>query len=198
MTVDTQTRLCEVLDRHGTGLAPADVIAGLDAALSRAPKAGSAPLAAAELAFLRENGGPQAAGVIDSWDPAVQSRRDAEAVIARLARDTASSMSIAEAAATLGVDRSRISHRLAGGTLWAYTVGGARRIPRWQFTAKGVLLPGLRDVVAAIPEGITPPTVEAFMRSPLPELGGAAPVGYLADGGDPGVVAASLAALGEW
>jgi hypothetical protein len=198
MTVNQQTRLTEVLERHGTGLAAADVIEGLDAALSQAPRPGAVPMSAAEVAFLRDNGGPQAAEVIDGWDPAAHGRRGAQAAIARVARDTASSMSIAEAAATLGVDRSRISHRLAGGTLWAYTVGGARRIARWQFTAQGALLPGLREVVAAIPEGVTPPTVEAFMRAPLAELGGAAPVGYLADGGDPAVVAGFLAALGEW
>jgi hypothetical protein len=46
----------------------------------------------------------------------------------------ASSLTPAEAAAVLGVDRSRISHRLAKGTLYAFKVDGHPRLPRFQFT----------------------------------------------------------------
>ncbi|MDR1186517.1 MAG: hypothetical protein LBK95_03535 [Bifidobacteriaceae bacterium] len=198
MKAATITELESVLERHGTGLTPVDFIAELDAALAGLPSAGASPLSSDEVAFLRTNAGTRAAQVLDSWDPTAESRRDADAAIGRLARDASASMSVAQAATTLGVDRSRISHRLAQGTLWAFAMGRALRVPRWQFTAEGSLLPGLPVIVAAIPEGLAPPIIEAFMRAPLLELGGAAPVDHLAAGGSPIPVAQFLAALGEW
>jgi excisionase family DNA binding protein len=107
-------------------------------------------------------------------------------------------VSIAQAAELLGVDRSRVSHRLAQGTLWAFAMGRVRRIPCWQFTAEDLLLPGLPVVVAAIPDGLSPVILEAFMRAPLAELGGIPPIEYLTTGGNPALVAEFVAALGEW
>lgn len=198
VSVRAISELDDVLERHGVDLSSAEVIEELDAALTSVASVGAAPLSKAEVAFLRANAGPHAAEVLDGWDPAVERRHRARATVARVAQAAAASMSIAEAALLLGVDRSRISHRLSQGTLWAFTMGRTRRIPRWQFSADGGLLPGLASVVAAIPEGITPQTIEAFMRAPLPELDGDAPVDYLAAGGNPRPVADFVAALGEW
>jgi predicted XRE-type DNA-binding protein len=198
MSVETVAELDRVVERHNVGLSTADVVAELDAAFGAVTCGGSAPLSASEIAFLRANAGRHAPDVIDSWDPAAERQRQARAAIVRVAHDASASMSIAEAADLLGVDRSRVSHRLTQGTLWAFTMGRVRRVARWQFTAEGLLLPGLPTIVAAIPDDITPAALDAFMRAPLAELGEMTPLEYLTAGGNPAPVAEFLAALGEW
>jgi hypothetical protein len=198
VSVEVFADLERVVNRHNVGLSTADVVAELDAAFGAVTCGGAAPLAASEIDFLRANAGRHGPDVIDSWDPALDRQRQARAAIVRVAHDASASVSIAHAAEMLGVDRSRVSHRLAQGTLWAFAMGRVRRIPRWQFTAEDLLLPGLPAVVAAIPDGLSPVTLEAFMRAPLAELGGIAPIEYLTTGGNPALVAEFVAALGEW
>jgi hypothetical protein len=115
-----------------------------------------------------------------------------------LAGSLVSSVSIPEAALLLGVDRSRVSQRITQGSLWAFAAGRSKRLPRWQFTAEGRLLPGLAALVAAIPRGLAPQTVAAFMTEPQPELADRTPSEHLVAGGDPSDVAELLAGLGLW
>lgn len=98
----------------------------------------------------------------------------------------------------MGVDRSRISHRLRQGTLWSFTLGRHRRIPRWQLMPDGDLFPVLAAVVGAIPAGLDPRTVNGFLHTPRPEFDDQPPVAYLASGGDPAPVADLLTDLGRW
>ncbi|MGB7963042.1 MAG: hypothetical protein WCF12_08830 [Propionicimonas sp.] len=198
MSVGAMDDLAGVLARHGVPMSSSEVVASLDAAFAEVSRAGAAPLSASETEFLRAHGGPRASEVLDQWDPAAEDVAQARAAVRRVAAAAQATMSIAEAALLLGVDRSRISHRLAQGSLWAFSVGRTRRIPRWQFTTDGRLLPGLAVVVASIPDGLAPRSVEAFITTPQPELDGRTPAVHLADGGDPRPVAGLLADLGVW
>jgi excisionase family DNA binding protein len=167
-----------------------------DIALAKLSSIGAVPLTASEVEFLTTQAGPAGVAAVQG-DPDEQLRSRTINAAVRQAETVASTISIQEAAALLGVDRSRISHRLAGGTLWAFRVGRSPRLPRWQFR-DGALLPGLASVVAAIPAGLSAASLNAFMNTPQSELGGVTPPDYLADGGDPQLVADLVAALGIW
>lgn len=79
-----------------------------------------------------------------------------------------SALSVSEAAKRLGVDTSRVRHRLAQGKLTGWKER-SWRLPSWQFTDDGVL-PGLDAVLAAIPDDQPPLMVAAFMNTVQPDL----------------------------
>ena len=190
--------LSDLLTRHRTGLTEQDVVTALEIALSAAHDGGTALLTDAEVAYLREHGGPGVPAALGDRDPADLRRVSADAAVDRVAAAVSGSFSLEEAAHLLGVDRTRISHRLRAGTLWSFTLGRHRRIPRWQILPDGSVLPGLSTLVPAIPVGIEPATVAAFMSTPQGDLGDQAPSRFLAGGGDPRVVADLVADLGRW
>ena len=197
MPMSTSVSLDEVLSRHDTGLTAAEVIEEFDAALTAAEVVAT-PLTHAEVAFLRKHGGPGIGESLDSWDPAVERRERGHAAARRVAEALAESLSVSEAAAQLDVDPSRISHRIRRGTLWSFTMGRRRRIPRWQIMPEGRLLPGLSVIVPAIPTGIDPRAVHALLTTEQDELGDQTSLSYLAAGGEPSIVADLLADLGRW
>lgn len=110
-------------------------------------------------------------------------------------RDTA--LTVAGAAERIGVDASRIRHRLAGGQLVGWKDRGGWRLPVWQFTDDDVL-PGLAEVLAAVPADQPALVVAAFMTTPQLELGDppVAPREWLLAGGAPTQVARLVAVLG--
>lgn len=112
-------------------------------------------------------------------------------------RDAA--LSVSDAAARLGVDGSRVRHRLVQANLAGWKDGGAWRLPSWQFTEHGAL-PGLETVLAAIPEDQPPLAVAAFMSTVQPDLSiedqPCTPRAWLLAGGPPGKVAALATTLG--
>lgn len=126
----------------------------------------------------------------------VDSRARAVAAQAVL-RDSA--LTVSDAAATIGVDTSRIRHRLAAGRLVGWKDRGGWRLPAWQFTGSGVL-PGLETVLAALPIDQPPLVVAAFMTTPQEDLvisgEPGTPRQWLLAGGDPDRVAALAAVLG--
>jgi hypothetical protein len=99
-------------------------------------------------------------------------------------------------AARLGVDRSRVSQRVRDRSLYAFSRGDTRYFPSWQFTDEGTL-PGLREVVSALDEGLHPLVVDHWFttNSVDLEIGDlpVSPVTWLTTGGNP-QVAAELAA----
>lgn len=112
----------------------------------------------------------------------------------------ATALTVADAAARLGVDASRIRHRLAAGALLGLKRGRSWVLPAWQFALDGGVLPGLGDVATALRQ--LPAVVAAgFVTTPQPELriGGRArtPRDWLLAGGDPAPVGELAAALGE-
>jgi hypothetical protein len=110
-----------------------------------------------------------------------------------------SALTVAAAANIVGVDASRIRHRLAAGQLCGWKDRGGWQLPAWQFTNSGVL-PGLEAVLTAVPEDQPPLVVAAFMTTPQRELvlGGepATPRQWLLASGDPAPVAALASTLG--
>ncbi|MGI8417529.1 MAG: DNA-binding protein [Nakamurella sp.] len=187
----------EVLARHGIALTESDVAAELDRAFRALPAAGAAALTAGERDYLTDHAGNQSAQAIADWDPQVERQRRAAVAATGIEHLIASTLSIDQAAQAIGVDRSRISHRRTSGTLYSVTVGGRRRIPAWQIR-DGQELPGLAQVVAAIPTGTHPLDIEAIMTNSQDELAGRTPVEHLAGGGDPAPVTDILAALDLW
>jgi hypothetical protein len=79
------------------------------------------------------------------------------------------SLTTAEAARYLKVDVSRIRQRLRERSLFGVDYDGERRLPRFQFERKQVL-PGLREVIGALPEGQNPLDVAQWFLSPNPDL----------------------------
>lgn len=112
-------------------------------------------------------------------------------------RDTA--LTVAGAAERLGVDTSRIRHRLGAHELTGWKDRGGWRLPVWQFTATDAL-PGLAAVLAAVPDDQPPLIVAAFMTTEQAELLLAgepvSPRQWLLATGDPGPVATLAATLG--
>ncbi|WP_410659987.1 DNA-binding protein [Amycolatopsis sp. lyj-112] len=110
-----------------------------------------------------------------------------------------SALSVMEAAKALGVDDSRIRHRLKEGRLTGWKDQGWR-LPAWQFTGSGVL-PGLEVVLRAVPEDQPALVVAAFMSTPQADLvineHPATPRQWLLSGGDPEHVARLVATLGS-
>ena len=189
------TALDALLAKHHLDLTSDEVLAELDSAFTAVPGADAAPLSAAELEFLRRDGG--AASAIDGWSATQERQTRSRNAVRELAQALSESVTIKEVAAILGVDRSRVSRRITGNTLWAFDLRGTRRIPRWQFL-DGSLLPGLDTVVPAVPPGTTPAVLGAFMHTAQPDFDDRTPIDYLAAGGDPTVVAGFLADLARW
>jgi excisionase family DNA binding protein len=108
-------------------------------------------------------------------------------------------MTVAEVAKVIGVDTSRVRHRLAAGRLSGWKDRGGWRLPAWQFTKAGVL-PGLEVVLGSVPDDQPPLVVAAFIATPQPDLlldgEPATPRQWLLATGDPNPVAKLISMLG--
>lgn len=103
----------------------------------------------------------------------------------------AQSFTVAQAAQRLGVSDARIRQRLAERTLYGFRGRRGWHLPDFQFTPDGAL-PGLEQVVPALPVKLHPLSVAGFFRRPNPDLEGSdtplSVADWLAGGGDPGPV----------
>ena len=79
------------------------------------------------------------------------------------------SYSTSEAARYLKVDASRIRQRLREHSLFGIDYDGEKRLPRFQFERKQ-LVPGIREVIAALPADLNPLDVAEWFLSPNPDL----------------------------
>lgn len=187
--------LAEFLADRGVALHEDDVVSALRELLGdRLRPSGLAPLPDAELAVLRTHGGIA--------EPAPATVRAGQAATIAATTDlAASSLSTQQVADRLGVDASRIRHRAAEGSLYALRLQRQNLYPTWQFVAGGQTLPGLRDVLAALPGDLHPLEVEGFMTTPQPEFEvhgrELSAVEWLASGGDPEPVIALASALDQ-
>lgn len=88
----------------------------------------------------------------------------------------------------LGVDRSRVSQRLADHSLYAFVAGDERCFPRWQL-ADAKPLTGLKLVLRAIDPQLHPLAVDHWFTTPNVDLEiddePVSPASWLATGGDP-------------
>ncbi len=69
----------------------------------------------------------------------------------------------------LKVNASRIRQRLGARRLFGIKDGRTWRLPRFQFSG-GRLVPGIEDVLPALPHGMHPVAVERWFRLPHPDL----------------------------
>jgi hypothetical protein len=79
------------------------------------------------------------------------------------------SYSTSQAAQYLKVDASRVRQRLRENSLFGIDYDGEKRLPRFQFE-RAQVIPGLREVLAALPEGLNPLDVAEWFLSPNPDL----------------------------
>ena len=189
--------VADVLKKHRVGMTEDDVARELDAAFTGLRQPAAAPLTESESAFLVAHAGPGADRIVGEWDANSERELRASAQARALHRVMAGSIDVQAAAGVLGVDRSRISHRLSAGTLYGTKLASKRRIPLWQFWDNEEL-PGLARVVRAIPAGAHPLDVEGVMSTPQDELGGRTPVEHLHSGGAPMPVEELLRELDRW
>jgi len=79
------------------------------------------------------------------------------------------SFTTGQAAKFLKVDVSRIRQRLRERSLFGIEYDGDRLLPRFQFERQRAL-PGLREVIGALPENLNPLDVAEWFLSPNPDL----------------------------
>jgi hypothetical protein len=79
------------------------------------------------------------------------------------------SYSTSQAARYLKVDASRVRQRLRENSLFGIDYDGEKRLPRFQFE-RAKVIPGLREVLAALPVGLNPLDVAEWFLSPNPDL----------------------------
>lgn len=185
--------VAEVLSRFGVEATEDDLAAAVEQVLveSLTPPA-TAALTRAERQELQ-------AGGLDLDAPPESHRRGVLRTTAAYVRLVAESLTTREAAELLGVDPSRVRHRIALGELWALApTAGQRRLPRLQFTAEGTPMPGLAAVLRALPRDAHPLTVLGFLTSVQPDLElepghPVTPLVWLSSGGNPDPVSALAA-----
>lgn len=92
---------------------------------------------------------------------------------ARLLADTAlltkGALSTDEVAERLGISTSSVRHRKRDGSLYALPAEGGLRFPRWQFEktdGSWRVVPHLKQVLAALPDGLHPLMVSEFFTFP--------------------------------
>ncbi len=106
----------------------------------------------------------------------------------------ATSVSVKDAAQRMGLDPSRVHHRVGDRALYAYKLGARLRLPLWQFRDDGTPLPNLRAVLVALPSELHPLAVNGFMTTPNTDLEigdeAVSPTQWLTAGGDADAVTA--------
>jgi hypothetical protein len=175
--------LVEYLQERGIELEESDLVSALDKLLGE-------HLVADTSAALTKD----AEDVLDRIGPRPRPRAVPSATAATVAEAIellGSSRAVGQVAEDLGVDPSRIRHRVADGALYAVRIGRRLLLPAWQFN-EGFPLPSLAAVMAALPPNLHPLEVAGFMTSPQEdlELRGTlvSPKKWLAGGGDPSTV----------
>ncbi len=151
-----------LLDRYADGLDEADFAAALEVELAGRPRPGAVELTAAEQRLLTGS------GMAMEPPPRHPVRQEAQHITALAAE----SWSATETAHRLGIDPSRVRHRVADRSLYAFRLGRQLRLPRWQFTEHRRLepLPNLRRILAHVPDGMAPVELARFMSTPQPDL----------------------------
>jgi hypothetical protein len=188
------TTVAEVLAEHAITSSEEEIAAELRVLLGPPMTESNMVLTSAEDAFLAEYGGVRSA--TDTQLAALDARS-----AARVIAEVAATLTRTEAATLLGIDETRLSHRVRDGSIYTYPgAGGRRRYPDWQFHA-GHVLPHLGQVLAVLPEHAHPVTIRSFMTVPDDTLvlhgTPASPAQWLAAGGAPEPVCALAATLGE-
>ncbi len=190
--------MAALLDEYGVTSSESEFVCALRTALAAEPRADAATLTAAESDFLAEHSGIDAGAAAKAGDPQRLAVERARVEFELLRR----SHTVAELADRLGVDGSRVRHRVRNGALYGLRVGRHLRLPGWQFDRELRPLPGLAAVLAALPEGMHPRDVEGFMTTQQDALRlrgrPTTPREWLLSGGNPAAVAELATDLDRW
>lgn len=190
------TTTAQLLDEYE--VSEAEFTSVLAEALRRGPRAAVSRFTTAEEQALVRHGGvhPDSLAAVDAG------QRELLGQTQDLAGLIATSKTVDQVARAYGVDASRIRHRVRDGALYGARVGRSLRLPDWQFIADGQPLPGLRSILAALPNGLHPLDVAGFMSTPQPELEvselAVTPRDWLASGGSSDAVTALAGELYAW
>ena len=113
------------------------------------------------------------------------------ATTAQFAALVSTSLTTKQAAKRLGVPESRVRQMIARRTLYSVLLNSRRRIPAFQFTQRGGLVPNITKVNAALPEDLHPVEVQAWYTQPHADLfvgddvdARVSPLHWLRSGGD--------------
>lgn len=135
-----------------------------------------------------------AQAVLERVSPPPRRRAAASATAATVAESVkllVTTRTVEQVASDLGVDPSRIRHRVADKTLYVLRVGRRLLLPTWQFDGTAPL-PFLGAVLTALPPDLHPLEVAGFMTNPQGDLEvrnrAVSPKRWLAGGGDPAPV----------
>lgn len=119
-------------------------------------------LSAAEIEELRDGGLVLEQFDYGKEDPVLRSAAQYAALLA-------TSLTVNQVATMLGVDASRIRHRLAARTIHGIRLRSGWRIPLFQFEGDH-LLPGIDLVLPTLPEDLHPLEVIGWFTTPDPDL----------------------------
>lgn len=185
MAFSAATELGDALRKHGASMTPQ---AFLDV-LREVSGGSSEHLTAGERDFLLASGDLTEEdltedALTESLIYAAKSRTAAEDTV------IADSYATAEVAELLDRAESNVRRSRLQGDLYgpAETTGRTLHFPRWQFV-EGTVVPGLRQIIPALPRYWHPLSVERFMETPHEDLDGLAPVRWLTSGGSIAAVA---------
>lgn len=109
------------------------------------------------------------------------------------------SLTVAETAERLGVDRSRVRQRIYARSLYAFKHRGVWLVPAFQLRRRK-LVPGLDAVVSALSPSLHPVAVSRWFTTPNPDLvvgSPVSPIDWLAAGGAPAAVASLAASIDQ-
>jgi hypothetical protein len=191
------TSLGAVLTNAGVKVSERRFAELVEQALSELGRAGATDPAAAL--------GADEVAALTAIDADLSPRRPREAdtrtgAAAAYAALLADALPVAEVAQRLGIDPSRVRHRLARHRLIGIRLPDGWLLPAYQFGADGRLLPGIERVATAVmATGSHPVAVARFLATTQPELSAGrrrlTPREWLEGGGDPAAVVALARSL---
>lgn len=186
MSISAFDELEQALHRRGDPMSLEDFLSVLGEATGH-----SEALTAGERNFLLDHTDLEPADL--SEEVRAQTRLVTAQDSAAAQQEAASSvLSTGEVAELLGRAEANVRRSRLSGDLYAVPTGvGGRTLsfPRWQFTATGDVVPGLRRIIPALPADFHPLDVEAFMTGAHESLEGKTPVDWLTTGGSVQTVA---------
>jgi len=182
-----------LINRVRPGFSSDELAEALERALERHKSAGTAALTSADQAFWDQHSGIPG-------DPDLASHALAAAVAAAAIHE-ATSLGSNAVALRLGLQPSTVRRYVQDRKLYSFKANGRVLFPSWQFTDTRRPLPHLAEVLAALPPGSHPQTVQGFFTTLQPDLRRAGeavtPTEWLASGGEPDRVVALASSVGR-
>lgn len=189
------TTVQSVLAAYGKGLELDDFARQLEGVLRQRVAADPRALSRSDRQILTEIGVPA-----DDLNRPLSTSLVEEA--AELLLENSTSLSAAAVASRLGRSVTRIRGAIADGSLYGVKIGRSWLLPTWQLTDEPAPLPHLRKVIAAVPEGASPSTIQRVMTQPSDELyldgTPTSPRRWLLAGQDPKPVVTLIEQLYAW